>query len=144
MNEVLDLPLLPAELREKSNRILEKQGVVTLASVTPEGYPRICVLSVLGEKEIGHIIVSTGEKGTKVPQFRENPKAGACVFDDRDSVTLIGEVEFVTDMKVRKDIFLDWMYDHFTGVDDPNYCVIAFRPTVATVWLEGHFGTYLV
>lgn len=142
MNEYQNAPTLPAELRGKANLILEKQGVVTLASVDPEGYPRICVLSVLGEKEIGNIIVSTGEKGTKVAHFRKNPKASACVFDDRDSVTLIGEVEFVTDMKVKKDIFLDWMYDHFTGVDDPNYCVIAFRPTVATVWIEGHFGTY--
>ncbi|MBN1891902.1 MAG: pyridoxamine 5'-phosphate oxidase family protein [Clostridiales bacterium] len=144
MNESSNLPVLPTGLREKSNQILEKQGVATVASVDPEGYPRICVLSVLGEKEIGNIIVSTGAIGTKVAHFRENPKASVCVFDERDSVTLVGEVEFVTDMKIKKDVFLDWMYDHFTGVDDPNYCVIAFRPTVATVWIEGHFGTYRV
>lgn len=144
MNEFQNAPTLPAELRGKANRILEKKGVVALASVNPEGYPRVCILSVLGEKEIGNIIVSTGTNGTKTAHFRENPKAGVCVSDERDSVTLLGDVEFVTDMKVRKDIFVDWMYDHFNGPDDPNYCVISFRPTIATVWIEGHFGTYRV
>lgn len=144
MNEWIYSPSLSAELRAKSNAILEKRGVVTLASVDPEGYPRICVLSVLGDKEIGNILVSTGEKGTKAAHFRENPKASVCVFDERDSVTLMGEIEFVTDMKIKKEIFLDWMYQHFSGPDDPNYCIIAFRPTIATVWIEGHFGTYRI
>lgn len=144
MNSNDDYPVLPAELREKSNFLLAKKGVVALASVSPEGYPRICAMSALGDKEIGRIILSTGTSCTKVSHFRENAKASVCVFDERDSVTLVGDVEFVTDTKLKKDIFLDWMYKHFKGPDDPNYCVMAFRPAIATVWIEGHFGTYRV
>jgi general stress protein 26 len=144
MNEEKSLPVLPPELREKSNSILVESGVVTLASVDENGYPRICVLSCLQPKDIGTILVSTGTYGTKASHFKKNPKASVCVFDKRDSVTLIGEVEIVTDMAVKKDIFLDWMYKHFTGVDDPNYFVLAFHPTVATVWIDGHFATYRV
>ena len=135
---------LPKEWRDKSNLLLKKAGVVSLASIDPEGYPRVCVLSCLKPEDIGTIIVSTGTKGVKTAHFRENTKASACFHDERDSVTLVGEVEFVTDPQIKKDVFLNWMYDHFTGVDDPNYCVIAFHPKLATIWIEGHFGTYTV
>lgn len=140
-NEKLPVSL-PDDLREKANQLLIKTGVVTLASVDENGYPRVCVLSCLKPKDIGTIIVSTGTNGTKISHFQKNQKASVCIHDERDSVTLVGEVEFVTDPDVKKDVFLDWMYDHFKGVDDPNYCVLAFHPRTACVWIAGHFGTY--
>lgn len=142
MSDGNHLTNLPEELRKKSNQLLMKAGVVSLASVDENGYPRVCILSCLKPSDIGTIIVSTGTNGTKVSHFQKNPKASVCFHDDRDSVTLVGEVEFITDLSIKKDVFLDWMYDHFTGVDDPNYCVIAFHPTTACAWLEGQFGTY--
>ena len=142
MSDACALSTLPEEFRLKANQLLHKAGVVSLASVDENGYPRICVLSCLKPEDIGTIIVSTGTNGTKVSHFRSSSKASVCFHDERDSVTLVGEVEFVTDISTKKDVFLDWMYDHFTGVDDPNYCVIAFHPKTACVWIEGHFGTY--
>ena len=142
MMDTTNLELLPADLREKANQIMIKEGIVAMASVDAEGYPRICILSCMKPKDIGTIMVSTGAVGTKVSHFKSNPKASVCVSDKRNSVTMMGEIEFVTDRQIKEDIFVDWMYDHFSGVDDPNYCVIAFHPQTATIWIEGQFGTY--
>jgi hypothetical protein len=41
MIDTTNLELLPADLREKANQIMIKEGIVSLASVDAEGYPRI-------------------------------------------------------------------------------------------------------
>ena len=115
---------------------------IMLASVSEEGYPRVCVLSKTKAEGIRKIYASTGLSSTKVRHFTANPRAGVCFYQGGDSVTLVGRVRVERERAIREEMWIDWFADHFPeGVDDPNYCILAFRTEEATLWIDGEFAT---
>lgn len=70
-----------------------------------------------------------------------NPKAGLCYSNHGDSVAMRGAVEIVTDNRLRKEMWKDWMIHHFPeGPTDPNYVLLRFIGIDATVWIENEFA----
>jgi len=42
-------------------------------------------------------------------------------------INLVGEIEVITDLNIKQDMWYDdGLSHHFTGPDDPNYCVLKF------------------
>ncbi len=131
------------QLEQKAAALLESCGEIIVASRSEEGYPRPCVLSKLEAQGLKAIYFSTGNDSKKTAHFRENPRAGLCFYRDHDSVTMVGEIEIVTDTAKKRALWQDWMIEHFAGgPQDENYCVLCFRPREATIWIEGKFATY--
>lgn len=134
-------------LMEKAENLLSRCRVCTVASVSEKGYPRICVLMPLKTKGIKEFWFSTGASGTKVRHFKNNAKAGVTFFDGGDSVTLTGDMEIVTDSKVKDALWEKWgefLGRHFPdgGKDDPEYCVIHFTANETTAYIDGAFETF--
>lgn len=134
-------------LIQKAENILSKCQVCTVASVSERGYPRICVLKPLKTKGIKEFWFSTGTSGTKVRHFNHNSKAGVTFYDGGDSVTLIGDMEIVTDKGMKDKLFEQWvdfLSKHFLngGKDDPEYCVIHFIAKETTIYIDGDFETF--
>ena len=51
-----------------------------------------------------------------------------------------GTVEIVTDDSIRKEMWQDWYINHFPGgPTDPNYVLLHFTGTDATLWINGEF-----
>ena len=127
---------------EKAAALLGACTEVTLASVSEDGYPRICVLSKVKSEGIGKVYVATGMISTKTRHFQTNPKASVCAWKDGNSITLVGKVTVSQERAILEEMWLDWFIDHFQGgVDDPNYCVLIFETTEATLWIDGEFVT---
>ena len=60
-----------------------------------------------------------------------------------DSVTLLGKIEIIEDMEVKKALWQDWFICHFPkGVNDPEYCVLKFSANEATFWIDSRFETH--
>ena len=95
-------------MKEKAAELLQKCEVVTLASVNKEGYPRPVPMSKIAAEEISTIWMSTGADSLKTIDFLSNPKAGLCFQEKGDSVALMGEVEVVTDEKLKQELWQDW------------------------------------
>ena len=70
-----------------------------------------------------------------------NNKASVCYYQGGNSVTLIGYIEIIEDMDVKKEI---WKPGRFfsKGPEMPAYCVMKFKAVQATFWIDGIFGTY--
>lgn len=129
-------------IRQKAEALLDACELVTLASVSEQGYPRPCVLSKIKNEGIRKFWVATGANGVKTRHFQANPKAGACFLRDGDGMTLMGEVRIVDDPELKKAMWLPWFIEHFPGgMEDPNYCVLQFETNEATIWIEGEFVT---
>ncbi len=91
-------------LEEQAAELLEKCGVVTLASVNEKGYPRICTMrkcAAEGFRDIYFVSSKRSKLNGKVTHFENNDKASVCYSLGGDSVTLIGRVEFVTDRELQ-------------------------------------------
>lgn len=132
------------ELIKKAEELLAKCYVCSVASVSEEGYPRICILSKLKSIGINGIWFSTGTSGTKVRHFKSNNKAGVTFYDGRDSVTLTGTMEIIEDVSIKQDLWKEWsefLCNHFLGADDPEYAVVKFQAKEATIFVGGVFET---
>ena len=127
-------------MKEKAAELLQKCEIVVLSSVNKEGYPRPVPMSKIAAEGISAIWMSTGANSLKTIDFLSNPKAGLCFQEKGDSVALRGEVEVVTDEKLKKELWQDWFIEHFLGgPTDPGYVLLKFTANHATYWIEGTF-----
>lgn len=127
-----------------AEELLKKCTVCSVASVSEEGYPRICVLAQLRTDGIKTIYFSTGAGGTKVRHFKSNNKAGVTFYDGGDSVTLTGTMEIVADSNLKKELWEEWssfLSNHMDGLDDPEFAVTKFTAIEATIYVNGIFET---
>jgi len=130
------------DILEKAENLLHQCHVITLASVSEAGFPRVCAMVKVRNDGIKTIWVATGTTSRKTIHFKENPKASVCFHSDTDSVTLIGTVQIFTDTKTKEEIWQDWFIDFFPeGATDPNYCVLRFEAIEATLWINKCFET---
>lgn len=128
-------------LVRKSEEILNQCKVCSVASVSENGFPRICMLMPLKKVGIKEFWFSTGTSSTKVRHFRKNGKAGVTYYNGGDSVTLTGRMEIVAEKAVKDGLWNDCLAKHFPngGKDDPEYCVIHFIADEATVYIDDEF-----
>jgi general stress protein 26 len=130
------------EITLKAAEMLTKCSEISLASISENGYPRICVLSKIKSEGIKKFWVATGVSSVKVRHFSENSKAGACFYSDGNSVTMVGKVSVIHDRAVKAEMWLDWFINHFPGgIDDPDYCILEFETEEATLWIDNEFIT---
>ncbi len=135
-------------LIQKAEHLLTQCQVCTVASVSETGFPRICVLMPLQTKGIKEFWFSTGASGTKMKHFKINNKAGVTFYYGGDSVTLTGYMEIITDKVVKEGLwqtYESFLSRHFIGgKTDPEYCVIHFIATEATIYIDGDFKTFAI
>ena len=133
------------ELEEKANALIEKFSVAALTSVNEKGYPRTCLLSIAkadGFSDIYFVTSKRSDINGKATHFENNPKASVCYFLDGDSVTLIGNVEFVADRQIQEAVWNETDRKFFKkGIDDPKFRLLKFHTIEATFWIEGKFRT---
>ena len=133
------------ELEEKANALIEKCSVAALTSVNEKGYPRTCLLSIAkadGFSDIYFVTSKRSDINGKATHFENNPKASVCYFLDGNSVTLIGNVEFVTDRQIQEAVWNETDRKFFKkGIDDPKFRLLKFHTMEATFWIEGKFRT---
>lgn len=78
----------------------------------------------------------------KATHFENNSKASVCYFCEGDSVTLIGDVEFVGDKEIQENIWRESDRRFFSkGIEDPKFRLLKFHTIEATFWIEGKFRT---
>lgn len=129
------------KLLDKAAELLAECGDMVLTSINDEGYPRPVPMAKLRTTGCNDVWMSTGADSEKTLEFLKNPKAGLCYMAHGDSVALRGEVEVVTDDKLREEMWVDWFIYHFPGgPTDPNYVLLHFVGKDATVWINHEFA----
>ena len=130
-------------LIKKAEQLLSQCDAYQVASITTDGYPRICILKPLKSKGIKEFWFSTGMSSKKVQHYNDNNKAGVTFYYDGNSVTLIGEMQIVRDKTIKDNLWQDFLGKHFLngGKNDPEYCIIHFIANEATIYIDNEFET---
>ena len=127
-------------INEKAEELLQRCEVVVLASVDKDGCPRPIPLSKIKSEGISTIWFATGTHSVKTENFRSNPNAGVCFYNNGDSVGLTGTVEVVDDPQEKLDCWQDWFIAHFPkGPADPDYIILKFHASAATFYIDDTF-----
>jgi len=128
----------------KSKTAEENMGVgVALSLLDHEGYPTTSTLSISKAEGIRQITFGVSLDSNKAKRAKENSHACVCIFDDDYengayyNITLVGDVEVVTDAQMKKETWYSGLEEHFQGgADDPNYCVLKFTTKRYNLWVD--------
>ena len=114
---------------------------VTLSLIDNEGYPSTSTLSISTADGIRQILFCIGLDSNKARRAAKCSRASVCVFgDDFEggdyyNITLVGDVEIVTDPAAKRDAWYADLEEHFpNGADDPGYCVLRFITKRYNLW----------
>ena len=88
------------EIESAADRLVGKCKIMFVSSVNENGYPRTCCVSKLkdtGFRDLVFVTSKRSEKQGKSKHFEANSKTSIYFQDGEDSLTLVGEVNFITD-----------------------------------------------
>jgi len=101
-------------------------GICTLSLIDAEGFPTASVITPLKSDGINWITFSAMLDGNKAKRIANCNRASVCFGTAEHCVNLVGEIEVIISDDVKHDMWFDGLKMHFTGPDDPNYCVLRF------------------
>jgi general stress protein 26 len=128
---------------------------VAISLIDSEGYPTTSSVSISKSDGIRQITFCTTMDSNKAKRTAACNRASVCVFDDNyegDSfynITLVGEIEIVSDLETKKEMWYEGMAEHCSGYDDANFCVLRFTTKRYNLWVcglddEGTTGSFEV
>ncbi len=144
------------EMLEFSNKLLEEERAASFTTIDEDGYPhtrgifnlrnikQFPALSKVFDKhrEDLTIYISTNTSSNKVQHIKTNPNVSMCVLDPENfrGVTLGGEIEIITDEKIKKELWLDWWVSYYPkGEKDEDYTILRLKPKSVEVWCKGKY-----
>ena len=122
---------------EKAAQIIANQCVHTapagpmpycvLALMDSDGYPTASTLTAARADGIREVSFCTGLQSNKALRAGKCARASVCFNGPEHNITLVGDVEIVTDPQVKQAMWYEPLRRHYSGPEDPQYCVLRFR-----------------
>ena len=97
-----------------------------LALIDLEGYPTASVISASKAEGITKIWLCTGLASDKAKRLEKCQNASICFASAEYNITLVGKIEVSIDQDIKNEMWYPALSMHFSGADDPNYCVLCF------------------
>ena len=127
----------------KASNIIKKEteerniGFCTLALIDEDGFPTASTITIAKENGIKELMFCTGLSGNKGKRIQNGNKASVCINTNEFNITLVGTIEIMTDTQTKQDAWYSGMEYHFTGADDPEYCVLKFTTKRYNLFIGG-------
>lgn len=133
------------QVKKECLELMEQSKAAYLTTIDPEGnpitramfnlrnkkqFPEFSKL-FLNQKNQFLIYISTNTSSSKVSHITENSAINVyfCDPDDFKGVMLGGNAEVVDDMKIKREIWLDWWTKYYPeGLNDPDYTLLRLYP----------------
>jgi len=111
-----------------SNRATKEQGYCVLALIDTDGYPTAATISPSKIDGIRRITFCTGVDSNWAKRIAKCNRASVCFNSGSEqyNITLVGDIQVITDLAAKKEMWYDGMGHYFNGPEDPNFCVLQF------------------
>ena len=111
----------------------------TMALMDLDGFITASTITASKADGIRWITFCTGLGGDRSKRIEKCNKASICFNAPDYNITLVGTMEVVTDPQVKKEMWYGGLSNHFSGPEDPSYCVLRFttkRYNLLVDWKE--------
>ena len=92
-----------------------------------EGYPTVSTITASKADGINWLTFCTGLGSDKANRIKRCNRASVCFNSDEYNITLVGTMDIITDPDVKNEMWYSGLSNHFSGPQDPNYCVLRFK-----------------
>lgn len=113
----------------------ESHGYCSLALVNGDGYPVVTTISIAKSDGVNWLAFCTGTNAKSDIIARCN-KACVCLNSDEYHIALVGTIEQLTDIETKKEMWYGGLSNHFSGYDDPRYCVLKFTAEQYSLFVD--------
>jgi len=103
------------------------EGYAVLALVDENGYPSASTLTIARADGINWLTFATSPDSNKAKRLAKNSRASVCIASSEYNITLVGTVEVITDIDIKKDMWFEPMSHMWSGPEDPNFFAIRFK-----------------
>ena len=107
-----------------------------LAQEDVDGLLTASVITASKSDGIKWINFCTGIGGNKVKRIARDNRAAVCFESNSYSITLKGHLEILTDEEVKRENWYSGIEEHFSGPDDPNYCILKFTTEKYSLFVD--------
>jgi len=128
---------------ERANEIIgrgnvfNKNFVASLALVDEQGYPTASTALVVRADGINQLTFSIVRGQNKANRAAANSRASVCISSDDYNITLIGDVEILTDSVSKEENWIPgWSDRHFKAVDNNDYLVLRFTAKRYSLFID--------
>ncbi len=115
----------------KSCKLIEKNSgegtYCVLGLIDEDGYPTISTITASKSEGLNWITFCTGLTSTKSNRISKCNRASVCFNSEDYNITLVGTIEILTDLEIKREMWYGGLINHFSGPDDPNYCVLRLK-----------------
>ena len=105
------------------------EGYAALSLIDENGFPTTSTITIVKADGIKWLTFATSPGSNKTKRIEKCNRACVCINSAEYNITLVGTIEIVTDLETKKEMWLVPMNDgaHWTGYDDPNFCILRFN-----------------
>lgn len=107
-----------------------------LAQEDLDGRITAAVITASKADGIKQITFCSGISSNWAKRAERDSRAAICFESDTYSITLRGRLEILTDAEIKKENWYSGLESHFSGADDPNYCVLRFTTEVYKLFID--------
>ncbi|ADZ85564.1 pyridoxamine 5'-phosphate oxidase family protein [Cellulosilyticum lentocellum] len=119
------------EIIARAGEIVQKNtgenSYCVLALVDLDGYPTASTITASKANGIKWLTFCTGLGSIRTNRIDKCNRASVCFNAEDYNITLVGTMEIVTDLDIKKEMWYEGLTNHFSGPEDPNYCVLRFN-----------------
>ena len=127
------------KLLEEANRMIRTCESAAFGVIDENGYPSVSAISLCSPESVSELYFTTTLDSNKAKRLEKSNKASICCFDNDNNITLVGEVEMITDQETKSKHWQDWVareiHVYPGGETDPNYCMVKFTTKRVSLWL---------
>ena len=103
-----------------------KDQYCVLAQEDTDGRLTAAVITPSTADGIRQLTFCSGTQSNWAKRAECDNRAAVCFASEEYSITLRGKLEILTDAAIKQENWYSGLEGHFSGANDPNYCVIRF------------------
>jgi len=134
------------EIIEKAINIIDENAIqggefhgqfCTLSLIDEDGFPTSAVLTPSKADGLNWLTFATRLDENRAKRAANCNRASVSFASAEYCVNLVGEIEVITDIDVKREMWYDSLSYHVTGPDDPNYSVLKFTTKRYKLFING-------
>ena len=102
------------------------EGYCTLAQMDLDGFPTAATISVSRAEGIQQLFFGSGIASNWAKRAQNDNRASVCFNSEEYNITLVGTLSILTDQETKNKYWYEGLRSHFTGPEDPGFCVLCF------------------
>ena len=134
------------ELQDKLKNIFREHQLVSLATIR-DGKPWVRYVMTTGDGL--DLYVNTHRESRKVKQIYKDPHVHVVLgfkgdMQNPEYVQMAGVAQVLDDKVTKEKMWVDYLTNYFTSVDDPNYVVLKITPELIEYYETGSMSPTVV